>query len=71
MNLQDTPEGREGVIREAGLTYPQVVDADNTIARAWGIRALPTVVLVDRHGTVRHQGHSLPSADALEEALRN
>jgi peroxiredoxin len=65
VNLQDTPEGRDGVIRGAGLSYPQVLDADGALAQAYGVRALPTVVLLDRSGTVRYVGHSLPDREAV------
>lgn len=64
INIQDTPDGRDKVIRTYGLTYPMVVDPKGATASTFGIRALPTVVLVDHRGLIRHQGHELPD-DAL------
>jgi peroxiredoxin len=69
VNLQDTPEGREAVIREAGLSHPQVIDDGGALAQAYGVRALPTVVLLDRQGVVRHVGHGLPERDVLERVV--
>jgi peroxiredoxin len=69
VNLQDTPEGRDAVIRESGLTYPQVPDPGGSLAQAYGVRALPTVVLLDRGGVVRHVGHGLPERALLDRVL--
>ncbi|HET7342961.1 MAG TPA: redoxin domain-containing protein [Methylomirabilota bacterium] len=38
-----------------GVRYPVVQDNDMTIWNRWGVRAWPTLVLVDRRGVVRYR----------------
>ena len=40
----------EARVRQQGLTFPVLLDPDGTVVRAYGVRATPTVVLVDRAG---------------------
>jgi len=70
INIQDTPEGRDKVIATYGLTYPMLVDAPGGTASTFNIRALPTTVLIDHRGLIRHQGHELPSDALIEKVLR-
>jgi peroxiredoxin len=37
-----------------GLTYPILLDVDGRVRSAYGVRAFPTNVIVDRSGTVRY-----------------
>ena len=41
--------------RELGVRYPVVQDNDYAIWKRWGVRAWPTMVLVDRRGVVRYR----------------
>ena len=38
-----------------GVRYPVVQDNDMTIWNRWGVRAWPTLVIVDRRGVVRYR----------------
>ncbi len=44
---------------ETGATYPIVLD-DGAVARAYGITASPTCVLVARHGAIQYRGTHAP-----------
>lgn len=37
-------------VKRKGLTFPVLLDADGAVTRAYGVRATPTVVVVDRAG---------------------
>ena len=43
------------VTRRLGILYPVVQDNDHVIWNRWGVRAWPTLVLVDRRGTLRYR----------------
>ncbi len=55
-------------VRSRSLGYPQVVDESFHLADALGSDRVPTTLVVDRRGVVRHAGGAL-DAQALE-ALR-
>lgn len=69
MNVQDTPEGRAKFVAANALTYPMLIDAELAAAQAYNVRGLPTVVLIDKAGTIRYQGFSLPERSVIDSVL--
>ncbi|RMH13225.1 MAG: TlpA family protein disulfide reductase [Gemmatimonadetes bacterium] len=65
--------GAEGAVRafldERGVTYPVTID-DGRLARAFGgLRGLPTTLIVDRRGVVRHRVYGYFAPAALRVAV--
>jgi peroxiredoxin len=75
--LVDMGEDRETVARvvaERGYTAPVVLDSDERVKQAYGVRGTPTVVVIGRDGTIL--GRALgprpwagPAGRALLQAL--
>lgn len=64
-----TPDLVRDFIAEYGITYP-VGAATPDVERAFGgIWALPTSILIDRQGRIRHRVHGVLSEPELESAL--
>jgi len=57
-----------GAMQKQTIRYPVVLDNDHTIWDRWGVRAWPTLVLVDRKGVVRFR-HIGEGAYAETEAM--
>ena len=55
VNFRDDPAAAREYLREFGVTYPSVVDADGKIAHEFGIPYLPATVLVDASGQMRYR----------------
>ena len=53
VNAQDSPGPAAGFLARYKITYPNVIDADNTITRMLGLRGFPTTYIFDVHGRVR------------------
>ena len=51
---------REG-IKEFGIEYDVVRDADTTVAKRYGVVGTPTIVFLDRDGITRYAGNELPA----------
>lgn len=62
LNMQDVRSDARGFIRELGLSYPNVRDPTDEVAREWGVAALPETFFVDRHGKV--VGHVIGAISA-------
>jgi thiol-disulfide isomerase/thioredoxin len=56
--------------RRLGIAYPVVQDNDHAIWQRFGIRAWPTVVLVDRQGVVRYRHIGEGEYEATEAMIR-
>ena len=50
------------------LTYPILVDRDDTVQKAYGVHAFPTNVLIDRRGYVRYAGAGF-DREGIDRAL--
>jgi protein-disulfide isomerase-like protein with CxxC motif len=55
-------------MQKQAIRYPVVLDNDHAIWNRWGVRAWPTLVLVDRKGIVRFR-HIGEGAYAETEAV--
>ena len=62
-------EVRRFVTRE-GTPFHVVLDVDGAVSRSYYVRSLPTMLLVDKRGTIRwiHVGH-MPETDELRDVL--
>jgi peroxiredoxin len=52
VNTGDELEAARRFIAEEKVRYPSVLDADGSVAAAYGVSQLPTVVVIDRGGRV-------------------
>ncbi len=66
-------EGSDRVVsyvREIGVSFPIVLDADMTVGQLYRVQGLPTTIFVDRQGTVRDIVLGGPmSADYVESKI--
>jgi peroxiredoxin len=61
----------ERFLKRVNVTFPLVRDAEDAVARAFGVKAMPSGYLVDRKGVVRkvHLGFTAETAAALETEI--
>ena len=50
--FRDKPEDTEKAIRELGISYPQIINAQDIPATLYGIDALPHTILFAPDGTI-------------------
>ena len=65
MTAQDTPSNIAPFIDEYGLTFPVLLDEDNSVASAYQLRSLPSSFFIDRDGIIREVVIGGPMAEAL------
>jgi len=61
INIQDSLARTESGIKDFGIRYAVVRDADAGVARLYKVSGTPTIVFLDRQGTVRYFGNELPA----------
>jgi thiol-disulfide isomerase/thioredoxin len=61
----------ERFLKRVSVTFPLVRDGEDAVARAFGVKAMPSGYLVDRKGIVRkiHLGFTSETAAALENEI--
>jgi thiol-disulfide isomerase/thioredoxin len=55
----DTKAAVEQCRATTGMTYPVLLD-DGAVAKAYGVKASPTIFLIDKGGAVKYRGHKPP-----------
>ena len=54
-------------VAEHGTTYPTLLDLEGDVAEAYRVEALPTIVLIDRTGTVRYIQAGFNEAEVVKQ----
>lgn len=52
-----------------GVTYPLLLDTDNSVNRAYAVRALPTTVFIDSRGVVKEVYSGIVNQAVLEDRI--
>jgi hypothetical protein len=55
--------------RRLGIEYPMVYDVGGEVSERYHVEGLPTLVLVDRDGTVRLRHAGVASEESLADAV--
>lgn len=69
----DNRRDLESFVQKRGLTWPQIFDLANRkeMARAFGVSAIPTVILIDRQGNYRRVDLESNLAAEIERLLKS
>ena len=72
LSVDDDDAEVQPYVREHGMRYPVVVDADKRVMALYGVRGIPVTVLVDRAGLVRRRwlGSGDGIGDEVEAAVK-
>lgn len=70
LNMQDVTDDATAFVRELEITYPNVRDKSDAVARDWGVAALPETFFIDRRGRVVAHVIGAISKRQLEEGIR-
>ena len=68
--VDDTEAGARGFLKQYGVTYPNAIDSDNSLASRYRIFAIPTTFVLDKAGLIRFKRQGAISKAALETEIR-
>lgn len=58
--IRESKTTLEEFAKKHEIPYTILLDADGSVASKYGIRGVPTLILVDRAGIIRFRGHHIP-----------
>ncbi|MGI9303102.1 MAG: TlpA family protein disulfide reductase [Gammaproteobacteria bacterium] len=72
VNLDEKPGKALHMAQEMGMAYPVLFDQQKDVSRLYEIDAMPTTVLIDRDGTVRHvhRGYKVSYGETYQQQIR-
>jgi len=59
----------QSYLNKAGITFPMAIDSDQTVARAFNVSGIPTIIVVDKSLNIVYYGHSM--VEMLERIMTN
>lgn len=69
VNVDDPPAIAKEYARRKGLSYPILVDPTDQISQTYGVRQLPSLIVIDRQGNVLTFLTGLIDEPALDEEI--
>lgn len=69
INRSETPETIRPFAAKFGITFPIVVNSNNDIGEAYGVRGLPTSYFINSDGTVNYIQIGVVSTELIETRL--
>lgn len=72
VNIDEEPRKAADLAARLGLRFPVLFDADKKVSRLYDLSAMPSTVLIDRDGRVRHihRGYRDGYEDIYEKQIR-
>lgn len=64
-----TPVAINAFLAKKALTFPAIADRDGAIAAQWGVRGVPAIFVIDRHGVIRFASVGYSSRWGMEARL--
>ena len=70
VNLEESPTTVKKFMTENHLTFPVLLDTQAEVAKAYGVSAIPTTLLIDKDGIIKERKvGSFPNKAAIEDSL--
>jgi len=72
VNIDDARAGAEKMAKKLGVSYPILFDTDKSVSKKYKVNAMPTTVIIDRNGKVRHVhfGYKKGYMDSYQKEVR-
>jgi peroxiredoxin len=72
VNVDDDASNAASVATKLAVKFPVLLDTDKQVSKLYDISAMPSTVLIDRDGRVRHlhKGYREGTAQAYEQQIR-
>ncbi|HWR38095.1 MAG TPA: TlpA disulfide reductase family protein [Patescibacteria group bacterium] len=71
VNIQEPVSKVSDFMQQNQYTIPVLTDLDGEVAKSFRVTAIPTTVVVDRNGVIRHRKAGAVTASELEAVLKD
>lgn len=73
VNVDEDPRRARSVLSKIPVSFPIVFDGANAVSKLYGVVVMPTTVIVDRRGTIRHlhKGYMPGYEDTYRQQVRS
>ena len=69
VNIQESSKKIQQFVNSKKINYTVLLDTKAEVARAYGVRGIPTNALIDKKGNLRFIDHILPARELIESLI--
>jgi peroxiredoxin len=72
VNVEEDSSKAQNMVRELKVVFPVLFDTQNEVSEMYKVEAMPSTILVDRHGNMRylHRGYTPGTEDEYVRQVR-
>lgn len=72
VNVEKDPSKAQEYLKEVSVTFPILLDTQNSTSELYNVEAMPTTVIIDRDGNMRylHKGYKSGFEDKYEQEIK-
>ncbi len=72
VNVETAPEKAQAFLKNLNITFPILLDSEQTVSKTYQVEAMPTTYLMDRQGKLRflHKGYEKGTAEEYETQIK-
>ncbi|AJQ27185.1 TlpA family protein disulfide reductase [Pelosinus fermentans] len=71
VNLQESQENVRGFMNKHNYTMPVLLDKDGIVAKQFQITAIPTTIIVDKNGLIKHRQSGAMTMNQLDGIINS
>jgi peroxiredoxin len=60
VGINDSQKRVKKYMKKYKIAYPVAYDKGSVVTKSFGVQGTPTVIIIDRKGTMRYRSHALP-----------
>lgn len=69
VNIQESYKQVKNFVSKKGIEYVILLDKDGVVANQYGVRGIPTNILINKDGEIIFAGYTLPSEETIKQIL--
>jgi alkyl hydroperoxide reductase subunit AhpC len=72
VNVETSPDKARDFLKNISVSFPIVLDTEQSVSKSYAVQAMPTTYLIDRQGKLRflHKGYEKGTAEIYETHIK-
>lgn len=67
VDIKENPAAVSNFAKKQAIDYVVVIDVDGSVSKSYNVLGIPTNVVIDKDGFIRHNENAMPSRDLLDK----
>lgn len=69
VDIKENPAAVTNFAKKQSIDYAVVIDVDGSVSKSYNVLGIPTNVVIDKDGFIRHNENAMPGRDLLDKVV--